>query len=181
MPVNTARRGDVAMARNESDREDLMREAVSLTRRIECTTSSGREPMVIGFNSQGWLFVYVGQDLMYRFDELGRLRRSFADGVLYRTEGTTLAMLTRQRTRSEEKIGAVSTTTLVRRDLSLEELERFRLRMRNELAVAIDDLRNGTVTRQYPVDAPEIVAEIKTGMQRVLENQEFLAPRIVRR
>ena len=63
------------MARNEADHEDLMRDAVSLVKRIECRHSSRPEPAVVGFTLLGWLFVYLGSDPMYRLpDEHGRLR-----------------------------------------------------------------------------------------------------------
>ena len=86
-------KGETPMARNEADREDMMSEAVSLIRRIEYLTPARGAPILAGFNAFGWLFVYVGNDVMYRFDEQGRLRRAFVDGLLYRTEGSTLAML----------------------------------------------------------------------------------------
>jgi hypothetical protein len=169
------------MARNETDRDDLMREMTSLVRRLECRYAVEAKLAVIGFNSQGWLFVYLGSDPMYRFDEQSRLRRAFVDGLLLRTEGHTLATMTRQREPASNPPRVGNSTTLVRRDLSPEQLAQFRLRMRKELASLCTGLRDGVVTRQYPPDAAGLVDEVEIGLQSVLQAREFLAPPIVRR
>ena len=169
------------MARQESDREDLMEEAVSLIRRIECESAIHRERLVIGLNSLEWLFVYIGNDLMYRFDESGRLRRAFVDGLLFRTAGGTLASLKRCRTTPAGEADATPVTTLVRKDLSPEELESFRQKTFRELTLVAESVRNGTVTRQFPAEATGIVDEIQQRISQVLDSKEFLAPAIVRR
>ena len=166
------------MARNEADREDLMEEAVSLVRRIEFQSDLFSEPLKAGFNSHGWLFVYLGNDLMYRFDEQGRLRRSFVDGRLYRTQGETLAVMIRERV---FKSGEPIESNLVRQDLSGEQLETFRLRMHSNLILVIECLRTGVVTRQHPAEMPGIAGEVEARIQQVLNSHEFLAPAIVRR
>jgi hypothetical protein len=167
------------MARNESDREDLMSEAVSLIRRIEMATNSARGPVIVGVNASGWLFVYIGQDLMYRFDEKNRLRRSFADGILYRTQGSTLASLVRQRTPDEST--GVATTSLIRRDLGPAELKLFRDRMNHELTGVRQLFGMNVIARQHPADASEVVEELRERIEQVLVSDEFLAPVIVRR
>ena len=67
------------MARNEADREDLMREAVALTERVELFVPGFEELITIGFRSNGAMSIFVGQDPVYQFDPSGRLRRAFAD------------------------------------------------------------------------------------------------------
>jgi hypothetical protein len=166
------------MARNEADREDLMEEAVSLVRRIEFQSDLFSEPFMAGFNSQGWLFIYLGNDLMYRYDEQGRLRRSFVDGRLYRTQGQTLAVMVRERVL---KSGEPVESNLVRQDLSDEQLEAFRLRMHSNLELVTECLRTGIVTRQHPAEMPGIADEVEGRIQQVLNSKEFLAPPIVRR
>lgn len=169
------------MARNESDREDLMAEAVSLTRRIEYTGVSDRSPILAGFNALDWLFVYVGHDVMYRFDESCRLRRAFVDGLLYRTEGTTLASLERQRQTESRNGETVQVTSLLRRTLSADELRAFRERMLQELTLVLEVIQNGTPSRQFPPDATSIHLQVTQQIQNVFEAKEFLAPAIVRR
>ena len=83
------------MARQEVDREDLIAEAVALRRRIELALPGCDNPVVAGYRSTGALSLYFGADPVYQFDERGRLRRAFVGGHLYRTQGTTLAELTR--------------------------------------------------------------------------------------
>ena len=166
------------MARNEADREDLMQEAVSLVRRIEFQSELFSEPLMAGFNSQGWLFVYLGNDLMYRFDEQGRLRRSFVDGWLYRTQGQTLAVMVRERV---FKSGDPIESNLMRQDLSDEQLETFRLQMHANLVLVTECLRAGVVTRQHPAEMSGIADEVEGRIQQVLNSKEFLAPAIVRR
>lgn len=102
------------MASHESDREDLLNEATALVRRAELTGPNDPEPVVIGFRRDGSLSVYFGADPVYHFDPEGRLKRAYVSGRLYRTQGDTLAELTRERSPSQ--------TTLHRRDLSSLEL-----------------------------------------------------------
>ena len=166
------------MARNEADREDLMEEAVSLVRRIEFQSELFSKPLMAGFNSQGWLFIYLGNDLMYRFDELGRLRRSFVDRRLYRTQGQTLAVMVRERV---FKSGEPIESNLVRQDLSAAQLEAFRLRMHSNLELVAECLRTGVVLRQHPAEMPGIADEVEVRIRQVLNSKEFLAPAIVRR
>jgi hypothetical protein len=166
------------MARNESDREDMMAEAVSLVGRIECRSELISEPILAGFNLQGWLFLYIGNDLMYRFDEQGRLRRAYVDGRLYRTQGQTLSVMDRERVL---KSGEPVKTTLVRQDLSVDELDAFRLQMHANLNRVSESLRVGVVTRQHPAGMPGITDEVESRIRQVLSASEFLAPAIVRR
>jgi len=169
------------MALNESDREDLMSEVISLIRRVECQSVNDSVVTVVGFNAMGWLFVYRGADLMYRFDELGRLRRAYVDGLLYRTEGKSLSEIERRRDAVSPRPDGRQKTTLVRRDLSGEEIERFRACMLGNLRIVIGDLQKGVITRQVPAEAPELLEEILSGLNVVLDSREFLAPAIVRR
>ena len=169
------------MAQNESDREDLMREAVSLIKRIECRQDSRPDPVVLGLNALGWLFVYPAGELMYRFDEQGRLRRAFVEGILYRSAGTALSMLQRQRTYEQTGVNNVMKTVLLRRDLTPAELSLFRLRMSYELAVVRAAVEPDRVLRQHPADGVSVLAEIQLRLLGVVETEEFLAPAIVRR
>ncbi|MDA1017654.1 MAG: hypothetical protein O3A00_24745 [Planctomycetota bacterium] len=113
------------MAKSESDREDLMREATALVERIEFRISDEAQPIVAGFRRDGRFSIYFDADLVYHFDEQHRLRRAFVDGDLYRTQGTTLARLRRERTQSQ--------TVLRSHDLSADELADFRTALMNRL------------------------------------------------
>lgn len=129
------------MARNEADREDLIRDAVALRNRIECQVPGEPEPVVIGLRSDQSLSVFFGQDPVYHFNPDGQLRRAYVDGFLYRTQGDTLAKLRRERTESE--------TTLVRTDLDEASLQEFLSTMQvriAELRCALD-AESATVLR----------------------------------
>ena len=103
--------------RVEADREDLLAEAVNLRERIELLVPGIDSPVIIGCNDLGHWSFYFGAEPMYRFDAEGRLRRAVRDGKLYRTQGATLAELTRVRLEQE--------TQLQRRDMSSSEVEKL--------------------------------------------------------
>jgi hypothetical protein len=169
------------MARNEADREDLMAEAVSLVKRLECQYPPRTECTVVGMNSFGWLFVYLGQDTMYRFDELGRLRRAFVDGLLYRTEGRTLAVLERRRTSNLSESGTAMKSELLRRDLTGDQLLAFQQRTRADLKELYDGLTTGVIHRQVPEGIDAVNGEIRHAVRKAQESEQFLAPPLVRR
>src|SRR5262245_19900425 len=106
-----------AMSRHEADREDLMAEATALARRVKLSVPGEVERVVAGFRATGRLSIYFGGEPVYHFDAEGRLRRAFVNGLLYRTQGTTLARLRRER--------SAEVTELRRRDLSPTELRQF--------------------------------------------------------
>lgn len=160
------------MARTESDREDLMAEAVAMPRRVEATIPGEQTSIVTGFRANGWLSIYLGPERMYQFDEHGRLRRAFLNGRLFRTQGTTLAQLHRQRTDTE--------TILLRRDLSPPELAEFRRAMLDHVTAFHERLtkREVAIVRQIPAENDQLLNDLAVGLDRVLHASEFLAPPI---
>lgn len=155
------------MARQESDREDLIREATALKNRIEWRVPGRQELAVAGLKSDDSLSVYFGQDPVYHFSPVGQLRRSYCDGYLYRSHGTTLAKLTRERT-SEA-------TSLSRVDLSAQELDCFLSLMRQRIALLRDSIQSGTVleTRRVVDGRPFDIAK---SLNQVLAAAPALAP-----
>lgn len=151
------------MARHESDREDLMREATGLPRRVSLALPGSAEPVVAGFRRSGALSVYFGPDPVYQFDAAGGLRRAYADGFLYRTQGSTLARLERQR--SEAAV------TLSRHDLAPPELAAFLQSMADRLRGLRDHLTGADAT---------VIARVPTGdpvERAVLDFLNRLLPR----
>ncbi|MAT15033.1 MAG: hypothetical protein CMJ46_07160 [Planctomyces sp.] len=140
------------MALEESDREDLMREATALKERMEIQFPSESEPFVFGYRKQGELSCFLGQDPVYHFDPDLQLKRAFIDGLLYRTQGTTLAQLTRVRTTNPETDRI--RTELQRHDLTTEELETFRQTVLQRLINLKEQIQSGsyTVLRRVPED-----------------------------
>jgi hypothetical protein len=123
------------MARHEVEREDLMREATAYTRRCLVRTEGSQTPLFVGFRGNGGWSLYFGDDPVYQFDGDGRLRRAFVDGRPLRSQGSTLAQLTRKR---GERV-----TELLRRDLSPAELESFRSELCGRLRSLCDKLQRG--------------------------------------
>jgi hypothetical protein len=89
------------MARNEADREDLLREATALVERIELTIAGFNEPIVCGFRRDGSASFYFGGDPVYQFNAAGQLRRAFVAGRLLKAERGRLIALRRQRSQQE--------------------------------------------------------------------------------
>jgi len=151
------------------DSEDRMRELVALTERVELRPSRTPETVVAGFRRDGRLSLYFGDDPYYQFDEAGRLRRAFVDGRLFRTQGASLAALTRERTAAE--------TVLVRHDLVPAELEEFLAQMLNRIGLLRDALAKSEfeIVDQIPSATP-IVERLLKVLDAVFDAAGELAP-----
>jgi hypothetical protein len=113
------------MAREESQREDLMREATALVERVEISPA-GAEPVVAGFRPDGAFSVFFGEDPAYHFNAAGELRRAYCGGLLLKAAGGRLASLRRERT--------VDETRLVRHELTAAEQCDFMAAMKKRLS-----------------------------------------------
>jgi hypothetical protein len=89
------------MARSESDREDLLREATALALRAELQIAGEAEPVTVGFRANGSLSIYFGGETVVQFNAAGQLRRAFIEGLLYKAERGRLVALRRERTKQE--------------------------------------------------------------------------------
>ncbi len=160
------------MALHEADREDLWAEAVSLTSRAELVFDPPSEPILAGFRENGWFSLYFGQDVMLQFTPEGGLRRAYRSGDLYRTQGTALARLRRHR-RADE-------TSLLRHDLSEEELHGFQVWTRTLLEELGESITSGrlTVSREIHRRPEPLLNEVLAAIRRILETGQFLAPAI---
>ena len=85
------------MARHESDREDLLREATALVERAELKVAGFEDPIVVGFRRNGSASFYFGADPVYQFNTARELRRAYIGGLLYKAERGRLVSLTRER------------------------------------------------------------------------------------
>lgn len=109
------------MARQSADRDDLFADLTACSARWELNWSLSEQSLVVGLRENGWLTVYFDQDCYYQFNVQGQLRRAYRDGELYRSQGTTLARLKRERNANE--------SLLLRADLNVRELQQFRKEM----------------------------------------------------
>jgi hypothetical protein len=156
------------MARIEADREDLMRDASALVRRSEWTVPGEPHQVVAGTRRDGGLSVYFGDDPCFHFDAQNALRRAFVGGLLYRTQGATLARLKRVRDDAS--------TQLHRLDLSPSELSTFLGVMLERLAVFTAALEDGAARLQRSVpENASLGVEIHPRLQKILKEPR-LAP-----
>ena len=162
------------MASTEDDREDLMREAVALPDRVELSVGGFDGCITIGFRANAAMSIFIGQDSVYQFDADGRLRRSFVNSLLYRSQHTTLARLKRERSETQ--------TLLLRTDLSEEDLLEFRKTMQSSLnsleqKLAIGDFKK---IRCVPESSDHIL-RILVALETIRSAEPWLSPAIRRR
>ena len=162
------------MPRHEDDREDLMREAVALPDRVELSVDGFNELITIGFRANAAMSIFFGQDPVYQFDPEGRLRRSFVDGLLYRSQHSTLARLRRERSETQ--------TLLLRTDLDDAELQEFRTAMCKLLKLLEQKLASGEfkIIRCLPESADHM-SRIRSTLGMILPAAPWLSPAIRRR
>jgi hypothetical protein len=121
------------MARRESDREDLLREATALVERAELQIAGYGEPLVAGFRRDGAVSIFFTPELVLQFNHTNELRRAFIGSLLYKAERGKLIALRRER--SDEAVA------LVRTELSLAETDALLSAMQehlNRLRVSLD-------------------------------------------
>ncbi len=160
------------MARHESDREDLFAELAALSPRIELRIPGAGQTVCAGRReSTGSWSIYLSPEVVYHFDSAGGLRRAYIDGFLYRSEGTTLSQLHRERSETE--------TVLRRHDLEPEELTRLLGEMRDHFT----DLRQRiasnqvAVLRASPPESP-VTSQLDQALELVLQATRPLSPPI---
>lgn len=162
------------MARNEQDREDLMREATAFFPRAEMQVEHETAPVFWGQKKNGHFSFYFGGEPVYQFDQDGLLRRAFIDGHLYRTQKKTLARLTRERNSAE--------TVLKRYDLTIKEVESLLQTMADrfqKLHSAFVKNQNVRLIQSLSDNSDsELQALIQNQIKQVLQNSDQLAPRI---
>jgi hypothetical protein len=139
----------ISMARQEIDREDLLRDATALVERIELAPSDSPSAnhVVTGFREDGALSIFFGAEPVYQFNTAGHLRRAFAGGLLFKSVGGRLVSLERVRRPGEVQ--------LVRHELTEDEQAVFVSQMHYRLREFLSQLNTGrlTVVGQVPSEA----------------------------
>ncbi len=163
------------MARHESEKEDLIAEAIALVDRAEYSRTLQENAVAddelvecqlvtAGFRENGSFSIYFGQDPFYQFDADYALRRAYEGGFLFRSQGNTLAKLKRERSDQQ--------TTLIRNDLNSTELNEFFDRMVEQLISFQNCLRDGTAKLLRSVTKlPQIDRSIAGFLDNVLKNE----------
>ena len=162
------------MARNEEDREDLMKEATALIRRVELKMDDQEELIFAGFKRSGNLSIYFNPDLVYHFDEKERLRRAFIAPFLYRSNGDSLSRLTRVRTETTSELHA--------KEISETELKEFCDEMQKYILVLLEAMNSSQINiiKQIP-DEADLIKELSNSLNQLLTLNGELSPAIVSR
>ena len=98
------------MAKQEVDREDILREATALVNRVELEVSgrAAGDHIVFGFRECGSLAVYFGGEPVYQFNANQALRRAYHQGCLLKAVDCLLASMRRER--QDDKLQLLSTS-----------------------------------------------------------------------
>ncbi len=156
------------MARTEADRDDLFKEFRSARIKWELKIPGSDSNVILGIRHDDRLSIYFGPDPCYHYNAQNRLLRAFANGFLYRTQGKTLARLTRERT--------PETTTLMRHDLSDEELDVFLRAMIENLTLLSNILSNGEQTLLRTNTETQGLSEVQDRIKETISVDVPLAP-----
>lgn len=127
------------MARQEVDREDILREATALVKRAEFEVPGLEGSVVIGFRKDGSGSIYIGADLVYQLNSVLQFRRGYLNGDLVKADQGRLVSLRRHR-----KEDAVS---LVRHEFDQEQSTDYL----NTLRGHIDQLQHAFQVRTVEV------------------------------
>jgi hypothetical protein len=156
------------MARRSSDREDLMAELVTFSPRVSLLVPEFSAEIVAGRRTDGRWAVFFGGDPVYHFDADGRLRRAFVGDNLYRSQGQTLARLTRQVSDTE--------TILLRHDLDEAELTEFQSRACDLFDCLLQAISAQKITiKEVAPPEADFLPELALLIQNVIVNQCPLA------
>jgi hypothetical protein len=134
------------MARQEQDREELLREATALVERAEFRIGDG-EPVVGGFRRDGAPSLFFGVDPVYQFTAANELRRAYRHGFLIKAERGNLVRLERRRTESAVE--------LIRHEMSPEERNAFLAELVDKLTALREAIGTGNyqLTGKVPADS----------------------------
>ena len=148
------------MAREEYEREDLLRDATAFVRRIEFRSPNGHQ-IFAGFRRTGAVSLFLDQDPVYHFNSRGQLRRAFASDRLFKAVDGLLLTMRRERYGGEVQ--------LISRPLDESELAEFLATMRTRMERLQAELRGGQlrVVGRVPEDA-EVGAELAEWLTHLL-------------
>ena len=150
------------MARQESEREDLLREATALVERIEFAAgdrvespestagnaafSGKHDGVVVGFRANGAASFFFGSDPVYQFNAAGELRRAYSDGLLIKAERGRLIAL--------ERVRCSNAVQLVRHELFGKGQAAFLIELQRRLRQLATALANDglVLVGQFPPD-----------------------------
>jgi hypothetical protein len=94
-----------AMARDVHDREDLFRDAVALSPRVQLRRRDAPPFLEVFAGFRGdCLSVYFGDDPVFHFNSAGELRRAFVDNLILKAESGQLVALQRMQSTTSSQL-----------------------------------------------------------------------------
>ena len=145
------------MAKQEVDREDILREATALVNRVELEVS-GRvdgDHIVFGFRECGSLAVYFGAEPVYQFNANCALRRAYDQGCLIKAVDCLLVSMRRER--QDGKLQLLSTAW------DEEKTREFIGQVRQDMSQLVEAIAAGEVqVNGFVVAEQQTTAEILT-------------------
>lgn len=140
------------MAREEHQREDLMRDARAMVRRAEIELPP-LPSLVMGKHPTGAASFFFGEDPVFHINSRGQLRRAYVAGRLYKAEGGELIEMERVRTPGQVELRSHT--------LSPSEREAFTTNVGHRLTDVVAHVDRGAYTLVAEVPAQsDVVDEI---------------------
>jgi hypothetical protein len=148
------------MSRQESEREDLLREATALVERVELRLADQPDSIVAGFRRDGSASFFFWQSPVYQFNSRRELRRAYVGGLLYKVDSGKLVEMRRERTATAVELRS--------RSLSSEEATQFLLDTEKWLSTLRNALAAGNVDvlGQVPNDK-DVAARVIAWLQEL--------------
>jgi hypothetical protein len=154
------------MARQESSREDLLREATALVERVELRIMASAiaatpqaDQVVAGFRANGAASFFFGDDPVYQYNSVGQLRRAYCDDILFKAARRRLSSMRRERRQNEVQLVSHQLT-----DAEQIAFVEFMQRRLGALATALESGRF-EITGQVPAEA-DIVNRVRQWLGR---------------
>lgn len=161
------------MARQEEEREDLMREAIALVDRCEIQVEFLKDALVVGFRKDGAISFFFGQNEVYQFNTHDQLRRGYdGESLIKAVEGQLIRMI---RQRDDHRVNLVS------RPMSKSETDNYLRQLIDRLEAFNDCLQQGEfrVTNQVSTDQnTDLIARISDWIGRVGGVEIAKSPRV---
>lgn len=90
---------EMPLAKQEHDKEDILREATALVNRIELRSTDGswKSTVHVGFRRDQSIAFFFGAEPVYQFNVQHQFRRAYFNGLLLKAENGKIVQLRRQR------------------------------------------------------------------------------------
>jgi hypothetical protein len=147
------------MARQQHDKEDLLREATALVERAELQVVGFDESVVAGFRRNGSASFFFASEPVYQFNEVGELRRGYQGDQLIKAERGGLVRL--QRVRADRQV------QLRRHELTESELAEYLIQLDDHLDLLQARLAASefTLLGEHPPGA-EVIARVLAWLEQ---------------